>query len=118
MPDWLRAHGVARRHKTAVPTAQRIVRLDWNFMLPPSLAVRETRGAVWRSKQIGACAVSSCLQFGRVNIFVKGRSGWFGPPTLYACLLPRAMEWWLFFWSGIAEDAAAFGAAKGPLLLA
>jgi len=43
--------------------AQRIARLDRNFILPPSLAVREERGAVWRSKQIGACAVSSGSSF-------------------------------------------------------
>jgi len=63
MGDWLRARVVPRRHKIMVPMAQRIARLDRNFILPPSLAVREERGAVWRSKQIGACAVSSGSSF-------------------------------------------------------
>jgi hypothetical protein len=45
--------------------AQGIARLDANFILPPSLAVREQRGAVWRSKQIGACAVPYGMFFSR-----------------------------------------------------
>ena len=52
-----------------VPTAQWIARLDWNFILPPSLAVREERGAVWRLKQIGVCALSSGVSFGRAHRF-------------------------------------------------
>jgi hypothetical protein len=69
LPDWLRAPALPRRHKIAVPIAQRIARLDWNFIMPPSLAVREQRGAVWRSKQIGACAVSSVISHGRADQF-------------------------------------------------
>jgi hypothetical protein len=48
-----------------VPMAQRIARLDWNFISPPSFAVRQERGAVRRSKQIGVCAVSPGLSFVR-----------------------------------------------------
>jgi hypothetical protein len=44
-----------------VPMPQQIVRrdwrVDWKFILPSSIAVREKRGAVWRSKRIGVCAV-------------------------------------------------------------
>jgi hypothetical protein len=47
--------------------AQRIARLHWNFILPPSLAVREKRGAVWRSKQIGAHAVFPNMFIGRAK---------------------------------------------------
>ena len=41
LATWLRAQGVPRRHKTMVPTAQWTARLDSNFILPPSLAMRE-----------------------------------------------------------------------------
>ena len=54
-----------------VPVAQRIARLDPNFIMPPSLTVREKCGAVWRSKQIGACANSFGPSFGRAYRFEK-----------------------------------------------
>src|SRR5713101_540764 len=57
------------RHKIMVPMAERIARLDLNFILPPSLAVRDERGAVWRSKQIGAGTVSSGPSLGRAYRF-------------------------------------------------
>src|SRR5260370_5437193 len=66
---WLRAQVVPMRHKIVVPMAQRIARLDLNFILPPSLAVRDERGAVWRSKQIGAGTVSSGPSLGRAYRF-------------------------------------------------
>ena len=52
-----------------VPTAQWIARLDSNFILPPSLTMREERGAAWRSKHIGASAVTSGYLFGRAFQF-------------------------------------------------
>src|SRR5712664_1017111 len=91
LADWLRAQVVPRRHKIMVPMAQWIARLDWNFILPPSLAVREERGAVWRSKQIGF-ARSRPAFHSAAHIDLKDHSVWFGPPTLYACSLPHAME--------------------------
>jgi hypothetical protein len=58
--------------------AQRIIRqdwrLDWNFIFPPSLAVREHRGAVWRSKRIGACAAASGHPFA-AHFNLKDHSG-------------------------------------------
>jgi len=41
LSDWLCAQVVPRRHKIVVPMAQRIARLEWSFILPPSLAVRK-----------------------------------------------------------------------------
>jgi hypothetical protein len=49
-----------------LPVAQQIARLDWNFIMPPSLAVRE---AAWRLKQIGARAFSSGFSSGRAYRF-------------------------------------------------
>src|SRR6266567_9395189 len=69
LADWPRAQVVPRTHNVMIPGAQRITRLNCNFILPPSLAVREQRGAVWRSKQIGGCAVSCGLSFGRAHQF-------------------------------------------------
>jgi hypothetical protein len=48
-----------------VPTALWIARLDSNFILPPSFAAHEERGALWRSKQFGAYAVLFGPSFGR-----------------------------------------------------
>jgi hypothetical protein len=48
-----------------LPVAQQIARLDWNFIMSPSLAVREEREAARRLKQIGARAVSSGFSSGR-----------------------------------------------------
>jgi len=79
-----------------VPIAQRITRLDWNFILPPSLAVREQRGAAGdRSRSERARFRPAFPSAAHINL--KSHSGWFGPPTLYACPLPHAMEVWRHF---------------------
>src|SRR5258708_2690003 len=44
-----------------VPAAHRIAGLNSNFILPPSLAVHEECGAVWRLKLIGFWANSNDL---------------------------------------------------------
>jgi len=85
-----------QEHKIMVPMAQWIARLDWNFILPPSLAVREERepsGDRSRSE----FARSRPAFHSAAHIDLKDHSVWFGPPTLYACPLPHAMEGWLRF---------------------
>src|ERR1700722_9643051 len=84
MADWPQTHVVPRRHKTTVPTAQRIVRLHSKLILPPYRCRTFTKCAE-------PCGVRNRLERTRFCLVVHpgpgGRAeqsevslGWFGSP--------------------------------------